>query len=313
MGGAFFHMIPHAVEVMGNVTALYVWLLAGFTMFLALEMFLHWHHSHTHGHECGPLSPPHTHQHPTCPASPQSYNQDADIIDTNKVNAEPVNLEMINDNTDDGEIYGPTSTGGTSTSLTIKIVPFGDEAENSFAVDPTVTGTSNSCKRWTAENSTGAQQRQQNAHRESLGWLIIIADVVHNFLGGLFVGASFVDGVELGLTAWAAAAAHELPQELGDFAILLHGGWSKSHALLANFLSSLTFLLGGVIAYATSQTSDVSFLIPLAAGNFIYIGATDLIPEVKHHHGIKPNALHFGSFLAGVGILLAIRVVVDGW
>ena len=133
------------------------------------------------------------------------------------------------------------------------------------------------------------------------------------FLGGLFVGASFVDSTTLGLSAWTAAAFHELPQELGDFAILVHGGRSKTNALLWNFLSALTFPLGGVVAYVSSTASDITFLIPFAAGNFLYIGATDLIPEVKHYHGSKTNALHFASFLLGIGILLSIRIIVDGW
>jgi zinc and cadmium transporter len=132
-------------------------------------------------------------------------------------------------------------------------------------------------------------------------------------LGGLFVGASFVDSVELGLSAWLAAAAHEVPQELGDFAVLVHGGWSKSQALLYNFLSSLTFLVGSIIAYVASKSVKVTFLVPFAAGNFLYIGGSDLIPEVKHFHGIKANLVQFVSFVAGVGIMLGIRVAVEGW
>jgi zinc and cadmium transporter len=73
--------------------------------------------------------------------------------------------------------------------------------------------------------------------------------------------------------AWLAAAAHEIPQELGDFGVLIHGGWAKGKALLFNVLSALTFLLGGLFAYGMSFNADVSFLIPFAAGNFLYIDA----------------------------------------
>lgn len=116
-----------------------------------------------------------------------------------------------------------------------------------------------------------------------------------------------------GLGAWLAAAAHEIPQELGDFAILVHGGWSNKKALLFNFVSALTFPLGGVIAFAVSKAIDVSFLIPFAAGNFLYIGASDLIPEIKHHHGVRQNIVHFASFTFGVAIMLGLRIALVGW
>lgn len=85
--------------------------------------------------------------------------------------------------------------------------------------------------------------------------------------------------VRLGLMAWLAAAMHEIPQELGDFAILIHGGGEKSSVLFFNVFSGLTFLVGGIIAFFLSQQTDVDFLIPFAAGNFIYIGASVLSPK----------------------------------
>jgi zinc and cadmium transporter len=116
-----------------------------------------------------------------------------------------------------------------------------------------------------------------------LTYLILIADGVHNFIGGLAVAGAFLIDVRVGIRTWLAAAAHEVPQELGDFGIVIHGGWNKGKALLYNFLSALTFLLGGIIAYSASFALDVTFLLPFAAGNFIYIAAADLIPEIKHH------------------------------
>jgi zinc and cadmium transporter len=137
----------------------------------------------------------------------------------------------------------------------------------------------------------------------------LIADAVHNFVGGLFVAASFLVDFKLGVIAWLAAAAHEVPQELGDFGVLIHGGWSKSRALMFNFVSALTFLVGGLVAYIASARIDVVFLIPFAAGNFLYIGAADLIPEIKKGHDIKTNAIHFVAFTLGVTLLLALRLV----
>jgi zinc and cadmium transporter len=112
----------------------------------------------------------------------------------------------------------------------------------------------------------------------------------------------------VGISAWLAAAAHEVPQELGDIAILLHGGWSRRRALLSNFLCALSFPLGGMIAYAASLTLDVSFLLPFAAGNFIYIAAADLIPEVKRETRPGRATVHFVAFLSGLLLLLAVRM-----
>jgi zinc and cadmium transporter len=123
--------------------------------------------------------------------------------------------------------------------------------------------------------------------KQPLTYLILIANTVYSFIGGMFVGASFVDSLLLlGVSFWLGAATHEIPQELGDFAILVRSSWSKRQALAWHFLSHLTFLLGGIIAFATYNAADVTFLIPFAAGNFLYIGATDLIPKITHYHGV---------------------------
>jgi zinc and cadmium transporter len=98
---------------------------------------------------------------------------------------------------------------------------------------------------------------------------------------------------------------------LGDFGILIHGGWKKGKALLYNLLSALTFLVGGIVAYAASFTFDVTFLLPFAAGNFIYIAAADLIPEIKHEEDAKLNVVHFLSFLFGLALLLLVRFVFE--
>jgi zinc and cadmium transporter len=152
--------------------------------------------------------------------------------------------------------------------------------------------------------------RTPSEHRP-LTYLILIADGVHNFIGGLAVAGAFLIDVRVGISAWLAAAAHEVPQELGDFGILIHGGWKKSRALLYNFLSALTFLLGGLFAYAASYTADVTFLLPFAAGNFIYIAAADLIPEIKHEENAQLNIVHFLSFMIGIAILLIVRFAFE--
>jgi zinc transporter ZupT len=272
IGGAMFHMIPGAVDKMGNVTALYVWLIAGFIVFYALEEFLHWHHSHTHSHQCNALASKRDHQHPIKPTSLCVHNCEQSKCTYS------IGLENM---------------------------------------DKTCEGNDVDVESFSRENNKDREcntaiEVQDHDSKSQLSWLLLVADAVHNFVGGMFVSASFLDSMHLGISAWLAAAAHEIPQELGDFAILVHGGWSKKEALIFNFVSALTFPLGGVIAYLASKAIDVSFLVPFAAGNFLYIGASDLIPEIKHHHDIKQNALHFASFLAGAGIMLGIRVAFEG-
>ena len=144
-------------------------------------------------------------------------------------------------------------------------------------------------------------------HKKPVTYMILIADGLHNFIGGLAIGSSFLVSIEVGAVTWMAAAAHEIPQELGDFGILIHGGWRKSQALVFNFLSALTILPGGLAAYYISSHIDTTFLLPFAAGNFIYIAASDLIPEVKHEKRLGKNIIHFAAFAAGVVVILITR------
>lgn len=146
--------------------------------------------------------------------------------------------------------------------------------------------------------------------KKPLTYLILLGDGLHNFLGGMGVASVFLIDVRLGMTAWLAAAAHEVPQELGDFGVLIHGGWSRGRALFFNFISGLTFLLGAMITYVASNAIDVAFLVPFAAGNFIYIGASDLVPEVNKHDTLAANVVHFLAFAAGVALLWVIRLTL---
>ena len=153
--------------------------------------------------------------------------------------------------------------------------------------------------------------RAEATCKKPLTYLILIGDGLHNFLGGLAVAGTFLIDIRLGIVTWLAAAAHEVPQELGDFGVLVHGGWERRKALLYNLLSALTFLVGSLIAYAASFRLDVTFLVPFAAGNFIYIGAADLIPEVKAHADPKANVVHFAAFAAGVALMLAVKLALE--
>jgi zinc and cadmium transporter len=146
--------------------------------------------------------------------------------------------------------------------------------------------------------------------RRPVGYLVLIGDGLHNFTCGLAAAGAFLVDVRLGLTVWLAELAHEVPQELGDFAVLVHGGWSRARALRYNVLSALTYPLGGIVAYVAASTLNVSFLVPFAAGNFIYIAASDLVPEVNRHHSPGISLLHLVSFVAGIALLLVMKLVL---
>ena len=148
----------------------------------------------------------------------------------------------------------------------------------------------------------------------------MLADGLHNLIGGLAVSATFLVDIRLGIVTWLVAAAHEIPQELGDFGILVHSGWKPRSALIWNAASAMTFLLGGLITYALSGSLTVTYLLPFAAGNFIYIAAADLVPQITttetatdaaHKQQILLDKTEQTSALiAGLALLLLTATVV---
>jgi len=152
--------------------------------------------------------------------------------------------------------------------------------------------------------------RPTSEHHAPLGWFILVADGLHNFVGGLACAGAFLVDVRLGIVTWLVEAAHEVPQELGDFGILIHAGWSRRRALLTNLLSGLTYVVGGLVAWAASRTVDVSFLMAFGAGNFLYIAAADLIPEIKHEPQGRRAVVHFLAFAGGTLLLLGLRLLL---
>lgn len=141
--------------------------------------------------------------------------------------------------------------------------------------------------------------------------LILVSDAVHNFIDGLIIAASFVTSLPLGIATTLAVALHEIPQEVGDFAVLVYGGFSRRQALTFNFVSAVTAIVGGVTGYLASSVmrTSIIYLLPFAAGNFIYIAAADLIPEIKHQVSLGRSIVHFGVFLAGIAIMLAVKFI----
>lgn len=147
--------------------------------------------------------------------------------------------------------------------------------------------------------------RSEHSEHRPLGHLILLADGLHNFIGGLAVGGAFVVDVRVGIVTWLVAAAHEVPQELGDFGVLVHSGWRRQSALAWNLASALTFLLGALLAYAVAEHVEVGYLLPFAAGNFVYIAAADLLPEIKIENRARDKLVTTASFTSGLLVLLA--------
>lgn len=143
----------------------------------------------------------------------------------------------------------------------------------------------------------------------TLAKMNLIGDLVHNLIDGLIIGASFAVSIPAGIATSLAILFHEIPQEIGDFAVLVHSGYSKKKALILNFISALTAILGAVIALALGEVAHELqvALIPIAMGMFVYIAGSDLIPEMhKHTHNLKASLLQIAMFTLGVGVMFAL-------
>ncbi len=133
-------------------------------------------------------------------------------------------------------------------------------------------------------------------------YLNLIGDTVHNFFDGLIIAASFIVSFNMGLTTTLAIILHEIPQELGDFGVLIYGGFSRRKALFYNFLSALAAIVGALFGYSISWLAQgfTAFVMPLAAGGFIYIASSDLIPEIHKESDQRKATLAFVAFLCGI-------------
>lgn len=140
-------------------------------------------------------------------------------------------------------------------------------------------------------------------------YLTLISDGIHNFIDGLVIAASFMVNFHIGITTSLAIALHEIPQEIGDFGVLVYGGLDKVKALSLNYISAITVVVGGIVGFLLYGYlgKSIAILLPFAAGNFIYIASTDLIPEIRFKQSIVKSLTRFVVFLAGIGLMLIIR------
>ena len=150
-------------------------------------------------------------------------------------------------------------------------------------------------------------------HVHPVATLNIIGDGVHNFIDGLLIGATYMVSIPIGLTTTLAVILHEIPQEIGDFGVLVHAGLSVKKAILLNFASALTAILGTILSITVGAhfQSFSLVMLPITAGGFIYIAGSDLIPEVQAEcGGAGINFGHFATIMLGIG-LMALLVVFD--
>ena len=139
-------------------------------------------------------------------------------------------------------------------------------------------------------------------------YLILFGDAIHNFIDGLIIAGSFLVSVTLGLTTSLLVIAHELPQEIGDFGILVYGGFNIKKALLYNFLVQLTAIMGGVLGYYfLSLNKYFLFLLPFAAGGFVYIAVGDLIPQVFKEKDKTKRIIHLLAMVLGALVLISAK------
>jgi len=148
-------------------------------------------------------------------------------------------------------------------------------------------------------------------HPHSFAYMNLFGDAIHNLIDGIIVGGSYIVSIPIGISTTIAVIFHEIPQELGDFSVLVYGGFQKRKALMFNFLTALTAIVGAVIALVVGSTIEgfVPLLIPFAAGNFIYIAGSDLIPELrKDSPDLKKSALQLTSLILGVIPMLLLLI-----
>lgn len=142
------------------------------------------------------------------------------------------------------------------------------------------------------------------------GPLILFGDAFHNFVDGVVIAAAFLISIPLGAATALAVIAHEVPQEIGDFAILLDSGYSRQKALLYNLLSSSTTLPAAVISYFFLKTTQavIPYILALSAASFIYIAMADLIPELHKRFGVRTSVRQLILFILGIGTILFFRL-----
>jgi zinc and cadmium transporter len=151
-----------------------------------------------------------------------------------------------------------------------------------------------------------------HGHAYNLAPINLIGDGIHNFIDGLVIAGSYAVNVSLGITATISIIFHEIPQEIADIGVLLYSGMSKKKVLIFNFLSAGTAIIGAIVGIILSNKliNFNNFVIPFAVGNFLYIAASNLVPQLHRHCDIKDTLIHIFAII--VGILIITLIVLFG-
>ncbi len=152
---------------------------------------------------------------------------------------------------------------------------------------------------------------KENCEVHTFGYMNLFGDALHNFIDGLVIAGAFIIDFNLGIVTTMAIALHEIPQEIGDFGVLIHAGFKKKKALIINYIVALTVVLGGIVCYFISLSLEniIPYLLPFAAGGFIYIAASDLMPEIRKETNFKKSILSFFVFIAGIVLMFAVKFI----
>lgn len=156
--------------------------------------------------------------------------------------------------------------------------------------------------------------RWRHCHKEScevhtFGYMSLFGDSIHNFIDGLVIAAAFLVDIHIGIATTLAIALHEIPQEIGDFGVLIHAGFKRFTALIANYSVALFVVVGGVVGYFVREPLEhlLPYLLPFAAGGFIYIAASDLMPEIRKEKHLGKSILNFIIFIAGIALMMLVK------
>ncbi len=145
----------------------------------------------------------------------------------------------------------------------------------------------------------------------AVAYLNLFGDAIHNFTDGLIIAASYSINISFGIATCIAIIAHEIPQEIGDFGVLIYAGLNKSKALWLNYMVALTSVLGGIVGYFLSEKikSIIPLLLAFAAGGFIYIASSDLMPELRKLVKLKESIIGFSLFIFGILIMCLTKII----
>ncbi len=148
-------------------------------------------------------------------------------------------------------------------------------------------------------------------HPHPITYTILAGDTVHNFIDGLIIAASYLVSIPIGIATTAAVVFHEIPQEIGDFGSLVYGGYTRAKALLFNFLTAISAVFGAIIVLTLNinDSALTEFLVPFAAGGFIYIASSDLIPELHKNTEPKKSFWQLAAFVSGIILMFALLFI----